>query len=95
MKADFISNLGIVFVAYSLMIAVILNMALALVRILWQFSNDTSAHNLEALGQRERSISGATFSTGQDGGSDKQLVTSVVFSPFDVEGQLTRKSIKI
>lgn len=95
MKADFISNLGIVFVAYSLMIAVILNMALALVRILWQFSNDTSAHNLEALGQRERSISGATFSTGQDGGSDKQFVTSVVFSPFDVEGQLTRKSIKI
>ena len=97
MKAEFMSEYGIVVVASLLVVSVFLNMCLALFRILRQFSEDTSAHNLEALGERDRSISGAASLNGDDMSErgSRPRVTTVVFSPFDVEGQLTRKEIKI
>ena len=99
-KSDFISDSAIVAIGLVLVVTVFMNLAVALLRILWQFFDSTSTRNLEALGSRDRSISGSTLNSwvDVDGVSQRgssHLVTSVVFSPFDVEGKLTRKEIKI
>ena len=91
-KAEFLSDSSVVGVAYVLVVVVFANLGLAVARALLQFTADTSASNQEALGERDRSISRSSFSAD---GESRPSVTSVVFSPFDVEGKLTRKEIKI
>ena len=99
-KTEFISTTSIVVVAYLLVVVVFVNAGLAVVLVFRQFAADTSASNLEALGERDRSISRSSFTSaglggGGDDGEGRRSVTAVIFSPFDVEGQLTRKEIKL
>jgi hypothetical protein len=86
MKEEFISDTSSTVLASILVVMIFVNLGVGVVRILRQFTEDTSASNMESLGQRDRSISAASSSP-----DDRQRVTSVVFSPFDVDGALTRK----
>jgi hypothetical protein len=99
-KTEFITDSAIVAVGLVLVVSVFVNIGVALLRILWQFYESTSPRNLEVLSQRDRSISGSMNFGLSEGGQNceegsKHRQTSVVFSPFDVEGKFTRKVIRI
>ena len=88
-KDEFISDTSITVLTSLLVVAIFVNFGVSVVRIVQQFIADTSTSNKVELQRRERSISAASSSA-----DDRQRVTSVVFSPFDMEGELTRKEVQ-
>ena len=91
MKDDFLNEFSTTILLYALLAIVLANMLHGLFLIIRLFIKETSAANLEALEERNSTISTSRSNT-LDGTVD---ATSVIFSPFEIDKDFTRKEVQL